>query len=242
MKLRARLLLALIASVTGWLGSGTQLAFGDSTSPPVVHVYDIQHHNAVAPCTITERGPPNATYDYTTYDAVDRWSPGASARSGDATTPSIYDYDDTARFVRTTGGSHGVEWPTSTDKAGFAVVQRSTVAAKTGDEAFHYTSSKWIESITTNGLNKGAYATPNGSLSPLQASLELALPPNRALPDAALRIDLAGLRKAGYDIPLPTRVSSTVSHGGRTYSMPGGGYEMQFPYAIPPEFIKVVPR
>jgi len=22
--------------------------------------------------------------------------------------------------------------------------------------------------------------------------------------------------------------------------MPGGGYEMQFPYAIPPEFIKVV--
>lgn len=116
------------------------------------------------------------------------------------------------------------------------------VATKTGDEAFHYTSSKWIESITTNGLNKGAYATPNGSLSPLQASLELALPPNRALPDAVLRIDLAGLRKAGYDIPTPTRVSSTVSSGGRTYSMPGGGYEMQFPYAIPPEFIKVVPR
>lgn len=115
-------------------------------------------------------------------------------------------------------------------------------ATKAGDEAFHYTSSKWIESITTNGLNKGAYATPNGSLSPLQASLELALPPNRALPDAALRIDLAGLRKAGYEIPTPTRVSSTVSSGGRTYSMPGGGYEMQFPYAIPPEFIKVVPR
>ncbi|HML50004.1 MAG TPA: RHS repeat-associated core domain-containing protein [Propionicimonas sp.] len=115
-------------------------------------------------------------------------------------------------------------------------------SAKTGDEAFHYTSSKWIESITTNGLNKGAYATPNGSLSPLQASLELALPPNRALPDAVLRIDLAGLRKAGYDIPTPTRVSSTVSSGRRTYSMPGGGYEMQFPYAIPPEFIKVVPR
>jgi hypothetical protein len=28
---------------------------------------------------------------------------------------------------------------------------------------------------------------------------------------------------------------------GRSYNMPGGGYEMQFPYPIPPEFIKVVP-
>lgn len=116
-------------------------------------------------------------------------------------------------------------------------------AAKAGDEAFHYTSSRWIESITTNGLRKGSYATPNGSLSPLQASLELALPPNRALPDAAIRIDLAGLRKAGYEIPTPTRVSSTVTGaGGRTYSMPGGGYEIQFPYSIPAEFLKVVPR
>jgi hypothetical protein len=122
------------------------------------------------------------------------------------------------------------------------VVSGSCVAAQAGDEAFHYTSSRWLQSITTDGLRKGSYATPDGSLSPLQASLELALPPNRALPNAAIRIDLAGLRRAGYEVPNPTRVSSTVSSGGRTYSMPGGGYEVQFPYAIPPEFLKVVSR
>lgn len=95
----------------------------------------------------------------------------------------------------------------------------------------------------SDGLRKGAYATPNGNLSPLQATLDLALPPNRALPNATLRIDLAGLRKAGYEIPTPSRVSSTVTgSGGRVYNMPGRGYEMQFPYEIPPHFLSEVPR
>ncbi len=43
--------------------------------------------------------------------------------------------------------------------------------------------------------------------------------------------------------PLDTRVTSTLRPDGtrtRVYSMPGGGYEMQFPYAIPAEYIKVV--
>jgi hypothetical protein len=72
-------------------------------------------------------------------------------------------------------------------------------------------------------------------MSPLQAQIDLALPPNRGLPDALLRIDLEGLRKAGFQIPEVTQV-------GRSFGMPGGGFEMQFPYAIPPEFITVVPR
>jgi hypothetical protein len=48
-----------------------------------------------------------------------------------------------------------------------------------------------------------------------------------------LRIDLAGLRQSGYQIPEVTRV-------GRNFGMPGGGSEMQFPYPIPPEFITVI--
>jgi hypothetical protein len=75
--------------------------------------------------------------------------------------------------------------------------------------------------------------TPTGDLSPLQAQIDLALPPNRGLPDALLRIDLAGLRQAGYEIPNVTQV-------GRGFGMPGGGFEMQFPYRIPPEFITVI--
>jgi len=45
---------------------------------------------------------------------------------------------------------------------------------------------------------------------------------------------LLGLRAAGYEIPAVTRVSSR-------FGLPGGGYEMQFGYPIPPQFITVVP-
>ena len=57
-----------------------------------------------------------------------------------------------------------------------------------------------------------------------------------------IRVDVAGLRRAGYDIPGVSRVSNVVRGAdGRVHTMPGGGYELNFPYAIPPEFIKVVP-
>ena len=78
-------------------------------------------------------------------------------------------------------------------------------------------------------------------MSPTQASIELALPPNRKLPDAKLRIDLDAMRKDGYDIPEPRRVSNTVTGSdGRVYTQPGGGYEMQFDYEIPPKYITIV--
>jgi hypothetical protein len=109
-------------------------------------------------------------------------------------------------------------------------------------EAFSYTYKTRLSRITTQGLPENSFATPTGGLSPLQAQLELSLPPDRALPNAVVRIDLAGLRQAGYEIPAPTRVGNVVRgiYGGRVYSMPGGGWEMQFPFQIPPEFLKVV--
>jgi RHS repeat-associated protein len=100
-------------------------------------------------------------------------------------------------------------------------------------EAFHYTGSRNVASIEANGLRAGSYATPNGELSGLQAQIDLALPPNRGLSGGLIRIDLAGLRQAGYEIPDVTQV-------GRKYNMPGGGYEMQFSYPIPSEFLKVI--
>jgi len=75
-------------------------------------------------------------------------------------------------------------------------------AAKGADdltEAIHYTHAKWAKSIAENGLRPEAYATPAGNLSPLQATLELALPPNRAL--IKVRVDIAGLRAAGFKTP-----------------------------------------
>lgn len=69
----------------------------------------------------------------------------------------------------------------------------------------------------------------------MQAQIDLALPPNRGLPVALVQVDLAGLRGAGYDIPEVNRVGRSSEH-----NMPGGGEEMQFPYPIPPEFLKVI--
>jgi hypothetical protein len=114
------------------------------------------------------------------------------------------------------------------------VAKSAAKSAAAGSEAFSYTFSKYLSSITKNGLRQGSYATRSGTLSPLQAQIELALPANRGLPDALLRIDLAGMRAAGYKTPGLTRVSSR-------FGLPGGGYEMQFPYPVPPQFITVVP-
>jgi hypothetical protein len=79
---------------------------------------------------------------------------------------------------------------------------------------------------------KKAYATSTGNLSPLQAQIDLALKPNQGLRDALIRINRAGLYQAGYELPAVTPVASH-------YRMPGGGDEMQFPYTIPKQYIKV---
>ena len=103
-----------------------------------------------------------------------------------------------------------------------------------GTTAYHHTATESVESILRQGLRPGSYGTPTGNLSPLQAKIELALPGN-APKNAVVEIDLEGLRKAGYDLPEVTRVTS--QHG-----FPGGGYEMRFKYEIPPEFLRIVPR
>jgi hypothetical protein len=114
---------------------------------------------------------------------------------------------------------------------GLPIARGESAAATSLSEAFHYTFQGATSSIERQGLRAGSYATPNGMLSPLQAHIDLALRPNRGLPNALLRIDLNGLRRAGYEIPYPSQV-------GRSFGMPGGGYEMQFSYPIPPEFIR----
>lgn len=108
-------------------------------------------------------------------------------------------------------------------------------------EGFHYTDSRWINSMQENGLYAGSYLTPNGNLSPMQASIDLALPPNRDMPNAIIRVDLDAMRRDGYTVPEPRRVSNTVTGSdGRVYTRPGGGYEMQFDYEIPAKYISLV--
>jgi RHS repeat-associated protein len=120
------------------------------------------------------------------------------------------------------------------------------------DDAYHYTYREWAAPIKTDGLFPGTYATPNGSLSGLGAKVDLALPPIRkdivkriipsGAPNVRIRIDVGGLRKAGYDIPTPKRVTNVVTGpDGRVYTMPGGGDEIIFPYEIPGDFLEIIP-
>lgn len=105
--------------------------------------------------------------------------------------------------------------------------------SKASSEAFYYNRESIRTLIENSGLSPGSYATTTGTLSPLQAQIDLALRPNRGLPGVIFRLDLNAMRAAGLKIPTPTPV-------GRSYNMPGGGYEMQFPYPIKPEFITVI--
>ena len=99
--------------------------------------------------------------------------------------------------------------------------------------AYHYTQRESLDNIMNEGLYKGSFATPNGELSPEEAQSQLALPNHGGLPNAVLRIDLARLRAAGYEIP-------SVGTVGGKYGQNGGGLEMHFPYAIPPQYLEVV--
>ncbi|MDP1961687.1 MAG: hypothetical protein Q8K93_05740 [Reyranella sp.] len=170
-------------------------------------------------------GFPNAV------DKVRRWlqppvQPPAASTPPDAAGP---------RAAAEQGAGPTAEPPKDEEKPRpFGAIERALEEAVPAEsDAFHYTFDAAKESILKTGLKRGSYLTTTGELSPLQAHIDLALSPNRGLPGAVVRIDLNGLRAAGYEIPKPTQV-------GRSNNMPGGGYEVRFPYPINPQFITVI--
>ena len=102
--------------------------------------------------------------------------------------------------------------------------------AKVGNELYHYTFQESLEFIKKQGLRSGSYATPMSGLSPVHAQLWLSLP-RTGYRDAVIVIDVAAMRRDGLPIPDVTRV--VPKHG-----MPGGGYEVRFPYTIGSKYIK----
>ena len=112
-------------------------------------------------------------------------------------------------------------------------------APKSGS-LYHYTSDGAANSILKQGIKPGrdgfSYLTNKGKLSPIQAQIELALPGNRQLPNALLKIDAGGLRKAGINPVFgPRRVQGNLPGLGS-----GGGTELLFDQAIPSQFIQRV--
>lgn len=131
-------------------------------------------------------------------------------------------------------GAPGDEMAYASARAG-----TSRLAANNAGKLYHYTGEANVAGILEKGLVPGrsgqVFTTPNGTLTPLQAQIELALPANRGLPGAMLEIDAAALQRAGIQPSLgPLRVQPTPN-------APGGGVETIFNQAIPPEFIRRVP-
>ena len=101
--------------------------------------------------------------------------------------------------------------------------------------AYHYTTDGAVDPILSDGLNgsveRPGYATPDGSLSPLQAHSDLALNPAGGPRNSVIQIDLNAMSSDGYEIPGISRV--TAANG-----MAGGGWEMQFPYRVLPKYLR----
>lgn len=111
-----------------------------------------------------------------------------------------------ALVTRTTDGA-GLRWSTSAT----ALRRAAKPVTRGADDAFHYTRGGVVDLIEKNGLRPGSYLTKNGDLSPLQAQLDLALPPNRGLSDALVRVDLAGMRKAGSTSAISPRSDASTT-------------------------------
>jgi len=78
----------------------------------------------------------------------------------------------------------------------------------------------------TDAVAPPAAPRPNAALSPLTQLGPAA---------ESLRIDLNALRRDEKPIPVVRPVA-------RDFNMPGGGYEIHFPYNIDPKYLRLVPR
>ncbi len=93
---------------------------------------------------------------------------------------------------------------------------------------YHYTSAQTAELIEKSGHlglpGRPLYLTTKGNLSPLQAQLELALPPHNTAV-AVFEVDTSALIRSRI-----VRVGRVV---GNVYRRPGGGTEIVYEGIIP---------
>jgi len=148
------------------------------------------------------------------------------------------------------GGGMAMRGAVASGERSAVAAAEAPVAAKRGanlvDDAsrylYHYTNDAAARNILEKGFQTKytsdgfLYFTPKGNLSPLQAQIELALPANRPLPGALLRIDVAAMREAGITPAIgPRRVQGNLPKLGV-----GGGTELLFDQNIPAQFIQRV--
>lgn len=117
-----------------WIGLvQPSVAVAVPTALVAAYAYNAPAHND-APRTsgMAERGPPASCDRGITYDAVAIGSRGVWACPGALTAPVSYNYDGTARPVRTARGSRGVEGRTVGTRQPTPSLNRLQVAAEDG--------------------------------------------------------------------------------------------------------------
>jgi RHS repeat-associated protein len=111
------------------------------------------------------------------------------------------------------------------------------IVATAPRKLYHYGFSRYADDIASGGLKPGTsgkvFTTPAGDLSPMQAQIDLALPPNRGLRDAVYEIDVLTLERMGANVPSATQV-------GRSFNMPGSGSEVVLDLRVPAEAVRRV--
>lgn len=74
----------------------------------------------------------------------------------------VHEFDAPANPGRLSDARAGSASP-SAEAHGTSTTQLALgVATNTADDVFHYTKGEFVESISSNGLRPGSYATPNG--------------------------------------------------------------------------------
>lgn len=131
-----RIFVLLLGVILAWFGfAGSAAAGADIPSPAVAsHRYDPPADTATASIVTTERGPSSAYDPSTSYSAVAPRSLGASACPAGTISGATTTYDNIARPVRVRGDHHRADKQVGRAGADPVVVDRSDVAANSGDD------------------------------------------------------------------------------------------------------------
>lgn len=129
MKGLLRLLVVIVVSVLGWLGTAAPVAMAASPCTPLGYAYDGQCHTALLTHTIIERGPPAANSCTTAHDADTQRPLGVLARPNGAATATAYDHNDRHVLGQFACRGQAAEEQTGIELADHAASVPSIVAA-----------------------------------------------------------------------------------------------------------------
>lgn len=146
--------------------------------PTAAHSYTCESIPIVDGYACFERGPPSATYTYTPYGTVDRWSHGASARSVGATRATTTTYDTYPEPVQVA-----------------QVTPTTQVLALLGDGDTRLVSDAMVAANTSTRLAQDIAVSP---IAPPALGLGRSI--GRASHNQALQAEIAGLPRGATGI------------------------------------------